>query len=57
MDITEEKNLSLTQFPLCIRHVEGFVNISTCKSYNKTYAYVIDISIHFMDKETKAETG
>lgn len=49
----EEKTLPLTHFPLYIRHFEGLVNISTCKSHSKTCAYAIDNSVPFTDEELK----
>lgn len=49
----EEKTLLLTHFPLCIKHFERFVNISTCKSHSKICAYAIDNSIPFTDEELK----
>lgn len=44
-DITEEgRILPLALFPLQERHFDRIVYISTFKSYNKIYAYVIDIA-------------
>ena len=39
----EGSSLPLAQFPLLIRHVERLVNISTDKSYNKIYPYIVEI--------------
>lgn len=43
-DITKEgRSIPLTKSPWQIRHFERLVNITTFKSYNKIYAYKIDI--------------